>query len=56
MVFGYSFTGAFGPWLALRLAAEQAVVAVAAGAFPLLGDYEITSAQYQPWLCHVDHA
>lgn len=42
-VFGYSFTGAFGPWLALELAEYDAVTAVAAGSFPLLGDYSITS-------------
>lgn len=46
LCFGYSFTGAFGPWLALRLAehgAVAAVAAVASGGFPLLGDYGITS-------------
>jgi pimeloyl-ACP methyl ester carboxylesterase len=42
-VFGYSFTGAFGPWLALKLRNQGAVVAVASGGFPLLGDYGITS-------------
>lgn len=42
-VFGYSFTGAFGPWLALRLREHGAVVAVASGGFPLLGDYRVTS-------------
>lgn len=43
LFFGYSFTGAFGPWLAQRLARHGSVVAVAAGGFPLLGDYGITS-------------
>lgn len=43
LVFGYSFTGAFGPWLALTLAQHGAVAAVAAGGFPLLGDYGLTS-------------
>lgn len=43
LYFGYSFTGAFGPWLALRLAEHSAVAAVAAGGFPLLGDYTVTS-------------
>lgn len=43
MVFGYSFTGAFGPWLAIKLKNERAVIAVAPGGFPLLGDYGITS-------------
>lgn len=43
LVFGYSFTGAFGPWLALQLAEYGSVAAVASGGFPLLGDYGITS-------------
>ncbi|MGP5049739.1 alpha/beta fold hydrolase [Glutamicibacter ardleyensis] len=43
LFFGYSFTGAFGPWLAQRLAKHGSVVAVASGGFPLLGDYGITS-------------
>lgn len=42
MVFGYSFTGAFGPWLALKLGRTSPVVAVASGGFPLLGDYGVT--------------
>lgn len=42
-VFGYSFTGAFGPWLALKLRNHAAIKAVASGGFPLLGDYGITS-------------
>jgi pimeloyl-ACP methyl ester carboxylesterase len=41
-VFGYSFTGAFGPWLAQQLPSR--VAAVVAGGFPLLGSYEITAA------------
>jgi pimeloyl-ACP methyl ester carboxylesterase len=43
LCFGYSFTGAFGPWLARRLADQDAVAAVASGGFPLLGDYGVTS-------------
>ena len=38
-VFGYSFTGAFGPWLALKLKDQAEITAVASGGFPLLGDY-----------------
>jgi pimeloyl-ACP methyl ester carboxylesterase len=45
LYFGYSFTGAFGPWLARRLG--DAVVAVAAGGFPLLGDYRVTLADVE---------
>ena len=40
-VFGYSFTGAFGPWLAQQLPSR--VAAVVAGGFPLLGSYEVTA-------------
>lgn len=47
LFFGYSFTGAFGPWLARRLAATNAVAAVAAGGFPLLGDYRVTLADVE---------
>lgn len=43
LVFGYSFTGALGPWLALQLRSQAAVTAVASGGFPLLGDYGLTS-------------
>lgn len=43
LFFGYSFTGAFGPWLARRLRTHEAVAAVAAGGFPLLGDYGVTA-------------
>ena len=39
--FGYSFTGAFGPWLAQQL--PDRIAAVAAGGFPLLGDYGVTA-------------
>lgn len=42
LFFGYSFTGAFGPWLARRLRRTDTVIAVASGGFPLLGDYRIT--------------
>jgi pimeloyl-ACP methyl ester carboxylesterase len=44
---GYSFTGAFGPWLARRLRATDTVMAVAAGGFPLLGDYRVTLADVE---------
>lgn len=47
LFFGYSFTGAFGPWLARRLRDSSAVAAVAAGGFPLLGDYGITLADVE---------
>lgn len=47
LFFGYSFTGAFGPWLARRLRAGDAVAAVAAGGFPLLGDYRVTLADVE---------
>ena len=40
-VFGYSFTGALGPWLAEQL--PNRIAAVAAGGFPLLGNYSITA-------------
>lgn len=43
LFFGYSFTGAFGPWLALQPFEHGTVAAVASGGFPLLGDYGITS-------------
>lgn len=47
LFFGYSFTGAFGPWLARRLRATDTVAAVAAGGFPLLGDYQVTLADVE---------
>ena len=47
LFFGYSFTGAFGPWLARRLRDSNAVAAVAAGGFPLLGDYGVTLADVE---------
>lgn len=40
-VFGYSFTGAFGPWLAQHL--PDRISAVASGGFPLLGNYAVTA-------------
>lgn len=43
LCFGYSLTGVFGPWVAQRLAPHGTIAAVAAGGFPLLGDYTITS-------------
>lgn len=42
MIFGYSFTGAFGPWLALKLGRASLVIAVASGGFPVLADYGVT--------------
>ena len=47
LFFGYSFTAAFGPWLARRLRDTGAVAAVAAGGFPLLGDYRVTLADVE---------
>lgn len=47
LFFGYSFTGAFGPWLARRLRSTDAVAAVVSGGFPLLGDYAVTSADVE---------
>lgn len=47
LFFGYSFTGAFGPWLARRLRSSDTVAAVAAGGFPLLGDYRVTLADVE---------
>lgn len=47
LFFGYSFTGAFGLWLARRLRSTAAVVAVASGGFPLLGDYRVTLADVE---------
>lgn len=55
MVFGYSFTGAFGPWLARRLHRRADIVAVASGGFPLLGDYEITSRDVDSQLAELDN-
>ncbi|NED94776.1 alpha/beta hydrolase [Phytoactinopolyspora alkaliphila] len=54
LCFGYSFTGAFGPWLALRLADHSAVVAVASGGFPLLGDYSVTSRDVDAQMAHLE--
>lgn len=54
LCFGYSFTGAFGPWLALRLAQHGAVAAVAAGGFPLLGDYDVTARDVDAQLAHLE--
>jgi pimeloyl-ACP methyl ester carboxylesterase len=54
-VFGYSFTGAFGPWLALKLRQQAAVHAVVAGGFPLLGDYRITSLDVDQQLAEVEN-
>lgn len=47
LFFGYSFTGAFGPWLARRLRSTDAVAAVVSGGFPLLGDYAVTSTDVE---------
>lgn len=40
-LFGYSFSGVFGAWLAQQL--PDRIAAVAAGGFPLLGDYNVTA-------------
>lgn len=53
-VFGYSFTGAFGPWLALKLKDHAAVGAVASGGFPLLGDYRITSRDVEAQMADLE--
>jgi pimeloyl-ACP methyl ester carboxylesterase len=47
LFFGYSFTGAFGPWLDRRLRDSGTVAAVAAGGFPLLGNYGVTLADVE---------
>lgn len=47
LFFGYSFTGALGPWLARRLRASDAVAAVVSGGFPLIGDYRVTLADVE---------
>lgn len=47
LFFGYSFTGAFGPWLARRLRSHDTIVAVASGGFPLIGDYRVTLADVE---------
>ena len=53
-VFGYSFTGAFGPWLALKLQEQAAVSAVVSGGFPLLGDYRITSRDVDNQMAEIE--
>lgn len=55
LCFGYSFTGAFGPWLALRLAEHSTVAAVASGGFPLLGDYSVTSRDVDAQMAHMQN-
>ncbi|SEF18810.1 Pimeloyl-ACP methyl ester carboxylesterase [Jiangella alba] len=55
LCFGYSFTGACGPWLALRLAEHASVAAVASGGFPLLGDYGITSRDVDGQLARLEN-
>ena len=54
LYFGYSFTGAFGPWLALRLAERGMIAAVASGGFPLLGDYAITARDVDTQLAQLE--
>lgn len=51
-VFGYSFTGAFGPWLARHL--PHRVAAVAAGGFPLLGNYGVTANDVRGQLATIE--
>lgn len=51
-LFGYSFTGAFGPWLAQRL--PDRIAAVVAGGFPLLGSYEITAIDVRGQLAAIE--
>jgi len=45
-VFGYSFTGAFAPWLAHL---TDRVDAVVSGGFPIAGDYSPQGADVQAW-------
>ena len=54
LFFGYSFTGALGPWFARRLAARNTVTAVVSGGFPLLGDYGITAREVDTQLGHLE--
>lgn len=51
-VFGYSFTGAFGPWLAQHL--PHRIAAVAAGGFPLLGNYGVTADDVRGQLAAIE--
>jgi len=46
-VFGYSFTGAFAPWLAHL---TDRVDAVVSGGFPIAGDYSRQGADVQAWV------
>lgn len=51
-VFGYSFTGAFGPWLAQHL--PHRIAAVVAGGFPLVGDYGVTADDVRSQLAAIE--
>lgn len=51
-VFGYSFTGAFGPWLAQHL--PHRITAVVAGGFPLLGNYSVTADDVRSQLAAIE--
>lgn len=51
-VFGYSFTGAFGPWLAQHL--PRRITAVVAGGFPLLGNYAVTAGDVRSQLAALE--
>lgn len=52
LVFGYSFTGAFGPWFAQQRPAR--VVGVVSGGFPLLGDYAVTAHDVRGQLAELE--
>jgi pimeloyl-ACP methyl ester carboxylesterase len=54
LYFGYSFTGAFGPWLALKLQEHGTLRAVASGGFPLLGDYTVTAGGVNAQLAQLE--
>ena len=52
LMFGYSFTGAFGPWLAQQR--PGLVAGVVSGGFPLLGDYGITAEDVRSQLAGLE--
>lgn len=51
-VFGYSFTGAFGPWLTQHL--PHRITAVVAGGFPVLGNYGVTADDVRSQLAAIE--